>query len=302
MPITLPPISRRRFLATSLAAGAGVLLRPRFSPGAADGADPHRLALLSDVHIDADRAKVDRGVVMYEHLEKAGAEVAALAPNPAAAFVNGDCAHLTGGADDYAVLVGLLKPLRERGLPVHLSMGNHDNRENLWKAIPDAESHVDPLRDRQVAVLEFPRANVFLLDSLQRTNVTPGALGEEQVRWLGAALDARAAKPAIVMVHHQPDDNPNPSGLTDTAALMGILAPRKHVKALIFGHTHVWSVTSRSGIHCINLPAVAYPFQKDQPTGWVDTHLRDDGMNMELRCIDTSHPKHGQKVELTWRA
>src|SRR5258706_3266875 len=121
MPFTLPALSRRRFLAASLAAGAGLLVRPRYA-GAAE-AGPHRLALLSDVHIDADRAKADRGVVMFDHLEKAGAEVAALDPMPAAVFINGDCAHLTGAAADYAVLVESLKPLRRRGLPIHLSMG-----------------------------------------------------------------------------------------------------------------------------------------------------------------------------------
>jgi 3',5'-cyclic AMP phosphodiesterase CpdA len=300
MPITLPPISRRRFLATSLATGAGLLLRPAFL--AAAEADPHRLALLSDVHIDADPAAIDRQVVMYDHLKETIAQVGRLEPKPLAAFINGDCAHLLGRPEDYEMLVELLKPLREQGLPIHLSMGNHDNRDNLWKTIPKAESHEGPLKDRQVAIIELARANVFLLDSLQKTNVTPGVLGEAQVDWLGAALDAHITKPAIVMVHHQPDDRPKPDGLTDTKALLDVLSPRKHVKALFFGHTHKWEITSRSGIHCVNLPAVAYPFQKDQPTGWVDAYLREDGINLELHCIDPMHPKHGQRVDLTWRA
>jgi 3',5'-cyclic AMP phosphodiesterase CpdA len=300
MPITLSPLSRRRFLATSLATGAGLLLRPAFSFGAE--VDPHRLALLSDVHIDADPTASDRGVVMFDHLQRTVAQVVRLEPKPVAALINGDCAHLHGRAEDYRVLIELLRPLRESGLPVHLSMGNHDNRENLWKTIPSSQSREGNLADRQIAIVEMPRANLFLLDSLKMTNFTPGLLGDAQVNWLGAALDARTDKPAVVIVHHQPDESLMPQGLTDTRALLAILTPRKHVKALFYGHTHHWEITSRAGIHCVNLPAVAYPFDDRQPTGWVDARVREDGINLELRCVDPTHPKHGQKVELTWRA
>ncbi len=279
MPVTLPPLSRRRFLAATLATGAGLLLRPEISLGAE--ADRNRLALLSDVHIDADPKRIDRGVVMHDHLRKTVDEIIKLDTKPAAALINGDCAHLLGREEDYGVLVELLKPLREAGLPVHLSMGNHDNRENLWKTVPKSESHEGGLIDRQITVLEMPHANLFLLDSLKTTNFTPGLLGESQLKWLGDALDARDKKPAVIIVHHQPDESPTPQGLTDTRALLDLLTPRKHVKALFYGHTHVWEIKSRSGIHCVNLPAVAYPFQATQPTGWVDAHLREDGINLE---------------------
>ena len=39
-----------------------------------------------------------------------------------------------------------------------------------------------------------------------------------------------------------------------------------------------------------------------QPSGWVDAHLKPNGIVLELHCIDPSHPKDGQKVDLTWRA
>jgi hypothetical protein len=302
MPITIPPISRRKFMAGAAAAGAGLLVRSRLSWAAEAASDPNRLALLSDIHIDADITTVDRGVVMVEHFRKVRGEVLALDPAPAAVFINGDCAHTLGRAQDYRVLLDELDPIRRRGLPVHLTMGNHDNREQLWQTIPGVEEHVQPLSQRQIMVLETPRASLFLLDSLQRTNFTPGALGGDQLRWLGSALDSRSQKPAIVMVHHQPDDKPDTNGLTDTRALLDVLLPRKHVKALFFGHTHHWDVSHREGLHCINLPAVAYVFQQGDPSGWVDAHLLENGMTLQLFCVDPIHPAHKQRVELTWRA
>lgn len=301
MPITLHPVSRRRFLKGSLAAGLGLLAAPSLLADRRS-ADPHRLALLSDVHIAADRTAHERGVVMSDHLEQVVAEVAKLDPQPAAAFINGDCAYHLGLVGDYQTLLPLLQPLRDRGLPLHLEMGNHDNREHLWSTIPHSEAHVEPLEHRQVMIVEYPRANFFLLDSLDKTNHTPGVLGSKQIDWLAGALDQRADKPAVVMVHHQPDERPKPDGLTDTKALLDTLLPRRQVKALFYGHTHEWSVTKREDLHCINLPAVAYVFKPGQPSGWVDAHLTETGITLELRCIDVSHPKHAQRFDLSWRA
>jgi len=198
--------------------------------------------------------------------------------------------------------LGLLDPIREANLPVHLMMGNHDNREHLWSVIPGVAHHVDPLPHRQIEVIRHPRANLFLLDSLDKTNSTPGVLGSKQIDWLASALDADRDKPAIVFVHHQPDTRPKTSGLTDTAALMDTIVPRRHVKALFYGHTHVWSHEKHDGLHLVNLPAVAYVFNPDQPSAWVDAHLNGSGMRLQLLCLDQNDPRHRQIVEMDWRA
>ena len=301
MPITLPPISRRRFIASSVAAGLGVVLRSHSLWAEGSDFDPHRFALLSDTHVAADPAAHDRGVVMYDHLKQACDEVLALSPAPATALINGDCAYHTGEKGDYATFLKLIRPLRRRGLALHLTMGNHDNRERLWAALPETKERAKDVPDRQIVVLETPRANWIMLDSLDQTNHTPGRLGEKQLAWLGAALDERKDKPALVLVHHQPDQRKFASGLIDTQPLLDVLLPRRQVKALLYGHTHEWNVTKRDDLHCVNLPAVVYVFTPGQPSGWVDCRVRDDGMSLELRCIDKSHPKHGEKHEPSWR-
>ncbi len=137
MPIHLPPISRRQFLAGSLAAGAGLLL-----PGTAEAAaaaDPNRWALLADTHIWERRDGLYREVKPAENLAQARGEILALKPPPAAAIVAGDTAFLQGHAADYAVLLDLVKPIRTAGVPVHLALGNHDDRDNFHKAIAAAE-------------------------------------------------------------------------------------------------------------------------------------------------------------------
>ena len=301
MPVYLPPLSRRAFLAGSAAAAAALVLGKGALADDSPAADPHRFALLSDTHIAADPAAVLREVRMADHFRKVIAEVAALSPRPAWAVVNGDLALATGERGDYATFLDLVRPLRGAGMPLHLGLGNHDHRERFRAALPDKERAGQPLKDREAYAVESPRADWFVLDSLIEANHTPGTVGEAQLRWLAERLDRRADKPAIVMVHHNPDPDPAHNALLDTEALLGVLKPRKRVKALLFGHTHHWSFEERDGLHLVNLPAVAYVFQKGDPSGWVDARLTETGATFELRCVDPAHKQHGEKHELHWR-
>jgi hypothetical protein len=303
MPIHLPPISRRQFFLRTLAAGAGLALKPSLLAAATRQTDPDSWALFSDIHVAADPAKLGRGINMTDHFKVAAREVLALPKRPAGVFINGDCAFNSGEKADYAQVAELLEPIRQDDMPVHLLLGNHDHRERFWDALQEEKAAQRPLADKQVALLKTKRANWFMLDSLETTLQTPGKLGQEQLDWLASALDANPALPAIVMVHHNPGTRESVGGLKDTQALYEIIRPRKHVKAYFFGHTHFWRVDKdESGIHLINLPPVAYVFKEGQPSGWVHATLKDHGMRLELRCQDQTHKEHGQVVNLKWRA
>jgi 3',5'-cyclic-AMP phosphodiesterase len=302
MPIHLPPISRRKFLARSLAGAAGLALGPELL-AAAKGTDPDSWALLSDIHIAADPALVARKINMTDHLRKVSEEVLALPKRPAGVFITGDCAYNSGQLADYAHVTGLLEPIRKDQMPIHLTLGNHDNRERFWEALKQEKAAKRPLADRQVALIKTPRANWFVLDSLEETLSTPGLLGQEQLDWLAHALDANPGKPALVLIHHNPGVMATVGGLKDSEALFDVIRPRKQVKAYIFGHTHFWNVyQDPSGIHLINLPPVAYVFIEGMPAGWAHATLAADGMRLECRCLDTTHPAHAQVHNLHWRA
>lgn len=304
MPIHLPPIDRRKFLIGGATAVAGVLT-VRWSPGAEAHADPHQFALLSDSHVAADPDEINSGVKMSANFRRVVDEVVALDVKPAAAFLNGDCAYQYGLKDDYRQLAGLLDPIRTAGLPLHLGMGNHDDRIQFADVLATYRPEERPVEGRYVAVIAAERANWFLLDSLKVTNETPGELGATQLGWLAKALDAHRDKPAIVLCHHNPNSTgiavkPG-GGLIDTSALFDVLEPRKHVKALVFGHTHVWFVGRYKGIHLINLPPTAYLFQPERPNGWVLATLKEDGLSLVLHSLDKNHAENGKTVDLKWR-
>ncbi|MCX6926738.1 MAG: metallophosphoesterase [Verrucomicrobia bacterium] len=301
MPIHLPAISRRRFLVRSLAGGAALAFGPSLF-AAAKRADSNSWALLSDVHLAADRGLVVRDINMTDHFVAASRDLLALPRRPAGVIITGDCAYNSGQVADYRLVADLLGPIRAGQMPVHLALGNHDNRERFWDALPEQKAAQRPL-DRQMALLRTARANWFILDSLESTLSTPGLLGQQQLAWLAGSLDANRDKPALVLLHHNPGTLETVSGLKDTTALFDVIRPRKQVKAYIFGHTHTWSVSQDvSGIYLVNLPPVAYVFQPGQPAGWVHATLERKGIQLVLRCVDQTHKAHGQTVSLEWRA
>ena len=291
------PISRRRFLGRAALAGAALMLPHEvFAAG-----DNSHYALLSDTHIAADATTITREVDLTNHLQRAVTGVLSLMDRPAGVFVNGDCALKDGQLGDYVTFASIIKPLITSGFPLHLTLGNHDDRKNFRAALIKKSTPV--LESKHVSLLESRRANWILLDSLDKTNITPGLLAEEQRDWLTRTLDAHADKPALIMVHHDPNITgaEKTSGLVDTPELWEIIAPRRQVKALIFGHTHRWEFREANGIHLVNLPAVAYNFAPEQPTGWTNCVLAENGASFQLHAHDTNHPWHKQKKELIWR-
>jgi hypothetical protein len=300
MPIHLPPLSRRSFLRRAVAAGVGLGCAPHLL-AEERRTNPNSCILLADTHIAAEATKINKSVNMTDHLVAVSNAVLKVSERPMGVFVVGDCAFSQGEPGDYTQFVKLLEPLRADEMPVHLLLGNHDHRENFWAGLTAEKAVKRPVADKQVALVRSELVNWFMLDSLEKTLQTPGALGAEQLKWLAETLDANASKPAVIVVHHNPGLEGN-IGLKDTSLLWEVLRPRKQVKAWVFGHTHNWKITQDdSGIHLVNLPPTSYIFRDGDPAGWVQATTRHDGMKLELHSLDPKNKSHGQLVDLKWR-
>lgn len=294
MPIDILP--RRNFLRSITAGAAALALGNRTHAAKLENT---WYALVSDTHIAADLASKVRGEVMAENLRAVVADILGQGAAPAGVVIDGDLALLDGQGGDYRTLVGLLEPIRAAGVPLHLGLGNHDDRAQFREVLKTATPKDSKVAEKQVSVIEGPDVRLVVLDSLDGVNVTPGRLGAGQLEWLAQTLDA-SARPTLVFVHHNLSKE-SPNALTDTTALLDVLQPRKAVKAVFFGHTHAWSVADHEGLHWVNLPAVAYPFEAGQPLGWCRFRAVDGGGEIELRTVGGDQKDNGKKVALRWR-
>jgi len=310
MPIILPPITRRQFIKGSLALGGTAIIPSRALSAVGSehaGLDPNRVALLADTHISADPDQVYPGtkwpgspVKEGEHesvhiancLVEAAKSVIVLNPRPAHLIVNGDCALSRGIEAEYKQFFRLVEPIRAAGITVHVTIGNHDNRENLWKLLPFLKKEHMGV---QAGVIELPHANLILLDSGK------GDLGDKQLNWLAKELDERADKPALIFGHYNPYPNRGVRpivGMRDGSSLLRLLTERKHARAYVYGHTHEWQHDRRDHLHLVNQPAVSYYFGKGHAHGWVDMKLTETFANLELNCINRKHRQHGDRRQI----
>jgi 3',5'-cyclic-AMP phosphodiesterase len=301
MPIPLLP-SRRSFLAATSASG----LIATFQLTAAEAnRDVNRIALLADTHIPSQANVTARGTNMTDNLKGVVQQLLAREKPFGSAFILGDCAYLDGKAEDYVLLKKLLEPLQEKDWLLHLALGNHDHREHCLQAFSATHAELHKELSRRVAMVQTPRANWFLLDSLDKVNSTPGQLGESQLQWLATALDAHADRPALIGIHHNMMSDLLPqvkvTGLLDTKDFFNVIDSRRHVKAVFFGHTHAWSVIEHAGIHLVNLPPVAYVFTNGQPAGWIECDVLENAAKLTMHCHDTKHKLHRHALELKWR-
>ncbi len=285
-------IDRRSFLQRSAALAAGLTLIRSSS-----AAQSLRVALFSDTHIAADPKDEFRGFHPHDNLRKAVAQ-AGLAKFDLA-VVNGDLARRDGLPEDYQQFTSLIGPVAD-AQPLALTLGNHDDRKNARNALTKRAGDFVPVEMKYVSTLEAGGLQFVFLDSLMVTNISPGQLGHSQREWLSQYLRTLAAKPTIVFVHHNPDPESD-GALVDADRLLAILKPQKSVKALIFGHTHVYSHDSQDGLQLLNLPAVGYNFADGNPVGWLDATFTGNGGDFKLHVLAGEMKDDGKLTSLSWR-
>ncbi len=301
MPLHLAPANTRRGFLSRL--GASVAIMPHVDAFASDARDEDVIAILNDSHV-GEKHPADSPIPT--NLRHTVEWLLAQSKQPAAVLINGDLALKDGLRGDYEHFAKLIAPLREAGIPLHLTMGNHDARDVFYGALTGQKPEHSVVESRHVGIVQLKHASLFLLDSLKQTMIAPGELGDRQRAWLAQSLDAHRDKPALIIAHHNPrlggDPKHFPGGLEDSEALWQMLAARSQVKAYIHGHIHHRDFFEHMGIHILNTPAVGYVANKDtSTTGWTTMRLSRSGAMVTTHTHLTEHEWNNATVELKWR-
>jgi 3',5'-cyclic AMP phosphodiesterase CpdA len=293
-------MNRRNFIKTGLTAiGTVVTLNAGCSAGLTQKDKEQkaaRWALLSDTHIPEDVNNNYRGFYPCRNLQKVVPDIIAAMPDGIA--ITGDLARLSGQPGDYANLKKLLDPLAQQR-PVFMALGNHDNRENFLEVFDEIPGQKQPVKGKHVVVADKPPARLIILDSLLYVNKVPGLLGKAQRQWLQKYLTECDDTPTILCFHHTLGDGD--ADLLDLPRLYSVIEPFRKVKAIVYGHSHVYKFSQFEGIHLVNLPAVGYNFSDKEPVGWVEAALTARGGDFRLHAIAGNTSNDKAVTKLQWR-
>ncbi|MEO8685801.1 MAG: metallophosphoesterase [Devosia sp.] len=220
-----------------------------------------KFVVMSDLHL-VPEGELSMTLDTAARLEQAIDRVIARYGDADFCVLAGDLADL-GEPAAYERLKSLLQRLP---IPVHLTLGNHDNQQNFLSVFGAGFAAETGKLDK---VIDAKGYRVILLDSSE-TGRVDGVLGTTQIDWLRARLAEALDRPVIVIIHH----NANALHIhSDTIRMLEpddfILALKTHpdIRQVIAGHVHLTSTASWRGLPFTTLAGGHYSvgFAVDQP-------------------------------------
>lgn len=188
---------------------------------------------LTDTHLIADGGEL-YGTNPKTRLRQAVQHILAHQADAQAVVITGDLTHY-GHAPAYAHLRECLAPLP---MPVHLILGNHDNRlvfQQAFAGTPqDDAGFVQYARD-------FGPYRALFLDT-NEPGVSWGVFCTRRAAWLREQLQG-SPQPVLLFMHHPffPIGIPSMDAISlrDTAAFMAAIDGHEHrIRQVFFGHIH----------------------------------------------------------------
>ena len=192
-----------------------------------------KLLQITDTHVGRP-GFVNYGIDPRERLEACVADINAHHADAALCLVTGDLVN-DGSAEEYANLAPVLRALK---VPFRVMAGNHDDRANLRRHLPEAPLDAHGFVQGGVDV---PGGRLLMLDTL-RLDKASGELCEHRLAWLSAAL-GEAGDAVYLAMHHPPMplgiEYMDAIGLAHREDFWRVVAPhRARIRLIVFGHVH----------------------------------------------------------------
>ncbi len=145
---------------------------------------------------------------------------------------NIDCIVITGdlcddgSSNDYLTLKNYLDSIK---IPYFVTLGNHDNKQEFYRAWFNKEDNGSYL-----SVSNFMGINFLSFDNSEY-GYPDGYIDKDRLCWLNNVTSSNSN--CLVLMHHQLHDMPGIPGLADRDELLKILN-NKNIIAVLNGHTH----------------------------------------------------------------
>jgi 3',5'-cyclic AMP phosphodiesterase CpdA len=175
---------------------------------------------------------------------------------------------------EIAAYEALKRHLARLAPPVHITLGNHDNRDAFLSVFGLDHDHPQA---RVSSALDHDGHRIILLDTSE-PGLVGGRLCDGRKAWLGKALDDAADRPVIVVMHHHASRLSLPVdeiALEEAGGFADMLKRHGHVRLVLSGHVHIASSAVWHGIPMVTMAGSHYS---------VSPHVT--GMAGEQACFD----------------
>lgn len=229
-------LTRRDFFTGAMATAATATLTNSLG-GPTDGKDPNFSVFLSDIHVSGPNVK---GQPTYQNplFHKTVNAILNMRPLPARVVVFGDIALWVGRHEDYEESRTDFQRIKDAGIDLYLTMGNHDHRKVFLNYYPEY-AKTSPVPGRIVSIIDLGQSDLILLDTLKESgenegdkNAVEGCLDDAQWNWL-LTESQRRKRPFFVGSHHDPKD-------LGGRKMQWRMSTAKNFVGYIHGHHHKW--------------------------------------------------------------
>ena len=223
-----------------------------------------RIALFSDMHLPPHRGDTVHGVDAWATFEACLSQMRTLSGGVDLLVVGGDLL-MDGTSGDYGEVGAALLSC---GIPVHVGLGNHDDREVYRRTAPK-ELDTGSINATVCHSFDCEDLHVVILDSATGGGPDGGSLGAEQLEWLADDLGTAGDRRVVLFLHHPPVDVGvawlDAIGLRDRSDFWRVLGPHApRVRGVFCSHVHMHRTTSRGGALIATSPSTAFQFSGTQ--------------------------------------
>jgi len=218
------------------------------------------IAQITDTHVLPEGRKLGDLIDTNAQLGAAVCRLNRLSTPPDVVLVTGDLTD-DGEIESYSVLRARLAGL---DAPFYLIPGNHDRRQAIVDAFPD-HTYLPRTGFLHYAI-EDHAVRLIALDTLVEGR-EDGALCEERLAWLDAALAAGQDRPVLIFMHHPPFESGiwwmDAMGLSGARGLGAVLARHPQVRLVVCGHVHRAFHSVVGGVPVAVAPSTAWQVHLD---------------------------------------
>ncbi len=228
-----------------------------------------KIAQISDLHITATGKTLGIADAAGK-LEKVVARLNTMAPDMV--LVSGDMAQV-GSVAEAARAAGILAKLEA---PFYLTPGNHDTREALQQAFPEATLPTQEAGHLSYCI-EGETLRIIALDSSD-PNTPHGRICEARAAWLEATL-AKSSQPTLIFMHHPPvkfgvEESDSPP-LEGADRLGEVVARHPQIERILCGHIHLMAQALWHGRLVMTAPSIGMRLSWNpatiQPSGFFNS-------------------------------